>query len=99
MAKRYFFTYGDSPKYAYIGGWSEIIAPNKLTASLIHDKLHGDETYEAIYTEEHFQRYLARGERLGYGCHEQIVYQRLLHHDFYMPEERDKRGRRHHDTL
>ena len=94
MSKRYFFTYGDDPRYAYIGGWSEIVAPNKMTAALIHDRLHGRETYEAVYEEEHFQRFLTRGSRLGYGCHEKIIYARQGHHDFYPTVYKDARGRK-----
>lgn len=87
MLKRFFFTYGTTPKHAYIGGWSEILAPNKMCACVIHNRLHGEESYESVYTEEAFSQWLRVGKRLGYGCHERIVYQRTGNHDFYRRTE------------
>lgn len=81
---KFYFTYS-SVGHPYIGGWTEIEAPNKMCAATIHGKLHGFDNYEALYEERFFKKFLVVGKRLGYGCHEKIAYQRTGSNDIPSP--------------
>lgn len=83
---KYYFTYSTTG-HPYIGGWTEIEAPNKMCASLLHDLLHGEGNYESLYEERFFRKFLVAGKRLGYGCHERITYERTGMYDIPKKEK------------
>ena len=74
--KRYYFTYG-SEGHPYVGGWTEIVAPDEDTARRIFAALHPAEGVLRccdVYDEDRFNgtRMFLNGN-FGARCHEEDV--------------------------
>ena len=79
----YYFTYGTEGQ-PFIGGWTEIEAPDPETACAVFRIFHPDR-YDAVlncssvYDEEYFlQSKMSKIGNLGAYCHERITLTRYL---------------------
>lgn len=78
---RYYFTYGTDGQ-PFVGGWTEVDAPNAHAACAAFRAYHPDKTEgllncSSIYDEEHFkQTEMYRSGNFGYRCHEVITMRR-----------------------
>lgn len=88
---RYYFTYGNSGKQPFIGGWTIVTAPNrdiacKLFRAIHPDRMLGFLNCSSVYNEDEF---ILSGisERAGKGprCHEHIIFK----HEVYTRFEED----------
>lgn len=89
---KFYFTFGRERRYPYLGGWTEVIAPNRWTAWLVFTALHHRKVADmplpiancsGMYSEAQWKT-MKQSEtlrHLGYGCHERITYERVGRHD------------------
>lgn len=82
---KFFFTYGSGEEYPFVGGWTEIIAPDMKTACdafrIFHpDKISGFLNCASVYPEEAFLNTSMSGPNGNFGryCHEVITINRIL---------------------
>ena len=82
---KFYFTYGTTDNMPFIGGWTEIEAPDRETACkvfrLFHpDKIKGLLNCSSVYTEEQFKKTDMSGADGNYHrhCHERISVTRSL---------------------
>lgn len=81
----FYFTYGTDGSQPFIGGWTEIEAPDGHTAvtlfRLYHpDKIKGILNCAWFYTQEKFEQteMWQKGDNFGYRCHEKITMTRVI---------------------
>ena len=81
---RFFFTYGTEGQ-PFIGGWTEVEAPDGHTACAAFRAFHPDKTEgllncSSVYSEENFKQTSMYGPEgnFGHRCHETITLQREL---------------------
>lgn len=82
--ERFYFTYG-SEGQPFVGGWTEIEAPDIKTACAIFRAFHPDK-YEGLlncadyYSEERFMKTKMAGPGGNFGrrCHERITVTRVI---------------------
>lgn len=83
MNKTYYFTYGTNG-YPYVGGWTEIEAPNAHIACEIFRTYHPDRTEglincSSIYSENEFYKTEMQKEgNYGARCQERITLKRII---------------------
>ena len=84
MVNRYYFTYGTEGQ-PYIGGWTEIKAPDIHAACAAFRAYHPDKTEgilncSSVYTEEAFKSTSMAGPEgnFGFFCHEKITITRAV---------------------
>lgn len=77
MAK-FYFTYGTEGQ-PFVGGWTEVEAPNREIACAAFRAVHPDKTEgllncSSVYSEEQFDKTQMAGSKgnFGYFCHEAI---------------------------
>ena len=79
---KFYFTYGTDPSYPFQGGWTEIEAPDRHTASMLFREIHPDRpgrdgilNCASVYTEEHFKATeMYQDSNFGSRCNERIVF-------------------------
>lgn len=83
----FYFTYGTDPAYPFEGGWTTVIAPDRLAATALFRIYHPDRTKGIvncadIYDEENFKStdMFVKGN-FGSNCHETIMIGRCLADD------------------
>lgn len=81
---KFYFTYGTEGQ-PFIGGWTEVEAPDGHTACAAFRAFHPEKTEgllncSSVYSEENFKRTSMYGPEgnFGYRCHETITLQREL---------------------
>lgn len=84
MDKIFVFTYGCSDEQPFVGGWTEVMAPDEETAVRIfevyHPPVHGDLIpCSSIYTLDEFKATRMVTSNLGARCHENIIVLRTLY--------------------
>lgn len=82
---KFYFTYGTDGQ-PYVGGWTEVEAPNRRFACCVFRMFHPDRTDGllnccSVYDEEQFQRtsMYGPGGNFGFRCHETITVGRRVH--------------------
>lgn len=81
---KFYFTYGTTDNMPFIGGWTEIEAPDRETACkvfrLFHpDKIKGLLNCSSVYDEKAFKdTCMAKVGNFNYFCHERISLTREL---------------------
>lgn len=78
---KFYFTYGTDPAYPFRGGWTEIEAPDMLTACKLFRAYHPDRpgsagllNYADIYSEDRFiQTDMLLNGNFGAWCQEEIT--------------------------
>ena len=78
---KFYFTYG-SEGHDYVGGWTEITAPDFASAFRLFDALHpSDENgvrCGGFYTEEAFKKTsMCKNGNFGRFCHERVTVERF----------------------
>lgn len=86
MDNLYVFTYGCGDEQPFVGGWTEVVAPDEETAIRIfeafHPPVHGNLIpCSSIYTLDEFETTKMAGPKgnLGARCHENIIVLRTLY--------------------
>ncbi len=81
---KFYFTYG-SEGMDFVGGWTEVDAPNYSTACELFSACHAKSAdglinCAGIYSEREFAgtKMCQKGSNLGAGCHEVISLKRIL---------------------
>jgi hypothetical protein len=80
---KYYFTYGMDERYPFVGGWTEIEAPDSGTACRIFRAVHPDRisgcmNCASVYGENDFSRSRMRIDgNFGKRCVERITIERL----------------------
>lgn len=81
---KFYFTYG-SEGHPFIGGWTEVEAPDEDTACAAFQAFHADGSNDllnccGVYDEANFKRTKMYGPKgnFGYRCHEKITLRRYL---------------------
>lgn len=75
---KFYFTYG-SEGHPYVGGWTEIIAPDEEIARGVFRGIHPNPDSDllkcsSVYSEEQFkQTSMYRNGNMGAYCHEEIT--------------------------
>lgn len=82
---KFYFTYGIDGSQPFIGGWTEIEAPDARTASALFRAYHPSKTEGILncawaYTQEEFEKteMWQRGDNFGCRCHERITVTRVI---------------------
>lgn len=81
MMRKFYFTYGTEGQ-PYVGGWTEVEAPNYGAAVAVFRAYHPDKTEglvncSSIYDEDYFAKTDMHQEgNFGYRCHEVITLKR-----------------------
>lgn len=82
MDKLFIFTYG-SEGQPFVGGWTEVNAPDEETAvkifEVFHPSVNGMIPCSSIYTLEEFNQTKMVTGNLGARCHEHIIVFRTLY--------------------
>lgn len=74
----YYFTYGTSDTQPFVGGWTEIEAPDARSAAALFRAYHPDRdegilNCSSVYTQELFEHTeMFREGNFGFRCHERI---------------------------
>ena len=83
---KFYFTYGsDDANHPFVGGWTEVEAPDEDAARAAFrafhpDKESGQRNYCSVYDEDSFKRTSMYGPKgnFGYRCHETITLRHEL---------------------
>lgn len=81
---KYYFTYG-LEGYPFMGGWTEVEAPDLHVACTVFREHHSDKTAGTlncafVYTEDQFRRTRMYAEgNFGFRCHETIIFRGETH--------------------
>lgn len=81
---KFYFTYGTSGQ-PFVGGWTEIEAPDAHSAAALFRAYHPDKTEgllncSSVYTQEQFEKTEMWGPDGNFGrrCHERITVTRVI---------------------
>ena len=81
----FYFTYGTAKGQPFMGGWTEIEAPDRASACALFRAFHPDKTSGLlncadVYTEANFRRSEMSGPEGNFGarCHERITVTRVI---------------------
>lgn len=81
---KFYFTYGTSGQ-PFVGGWTEIEAPDAHAAAALFRAYHPDKTEgllncSSVYTQEQFEKTEMWGPAGNFGrwCHERITVTRVI---------------------
>lgn len=83
--EKFVFTYGTEGQ-PFVGGWTEVIAPDRQAACAAFRAVHPDKTEgllncSSVYSEAEFKRTVMAGPKGNFGarCHETIILSVEVH--------------------